>query len=218
MKLCVQPSSHRLFDSRPLISLLQNLDLEAQDVQQNFVEALEDRRLFFQREREEALDEAATDFETCCRKADQHRLECMQHLQINFEHNFHDVKRYYQELTYHNLSLIQDIRGQSSAIKRHVNSLAQRLRDTQARNKKFHQPMQKREQQLAELKKQVELFSKDEAAFCRVTKEISILKNERAALKHEISELESECQSVRSQGYHLQELTAHIWIKTVLLD
>ncbi|GAV03335.1 hypothetical protein RvY_13776 [Ramazzottius varieornatus] len=197
-RLQKETTEERRAAAQSIKELSHKLDLESQEVRQNFVEALEDRRQYFRREREEAWEEAATDLETCCRKADQHRLTSMHHLQVNFERNFHDVKRYYQELTYHNLSLIQDLRGQSSAVKQHINNLAQRLRETQARNKRFHQPMQKRQQQLGELRKQVELFSKDQAAFARVNREITLLKNERTTLQREIAELESECQMLQA--------------------
>lgn len=177
--------------------LFQKLKSETQDIRKNFTEALEDRSEFIVKERKEAEEEARIDLLTFSRKIDQQHQENIHHLQINFERNFADVKRYFQELIYHNLSMVDDLKAQSAKVKGHINNLVNRLHGVQSQNKRYREPMRMKQAHLTELKKQVNIHHKDEAATERVCQEITNLKAERGHLKQEIEKLQDEFLQVR---------------------
>ena len=128
---------------------------------------------------------------------DQKRLEQIDKLQRNFEKNYHEIKQYFQELTYHNLTLINNLAAQSGRLKRHLAELYARYRSIQKQTETSREPFRKQTLRLAALKQESDCFDKEKSSFERLRRTFSSLKEERERLLKEIAEHDENNARVR---------------------
>ena len=137
---------------------------------------------------------------------DQKRLEQVGKLQHNFEKNYHEVKQYFQELTYHNLTLIQDLTAQSKKLKGHLRDLYRRYVQITKETERSKEPVRRQTSRLAVLKNHAEAFRKEKASFERLTIAFKAMKGERLKLMDDIAELDQLCSEVCYLNFRKSDL------------
>ncbi|XP_055345521.1 dynein regulatory complex subunit 4-like isoform X2 [Paramacrobiotus metropolitanus] len=173
--------------------------LDAKDFADNLREALASREEWMAGEWTWAAEEAALDGQMVARRAEQQRGEHIHHLQANYERNFTQVKRYFQELTQHNLQIISQLSTRATTVRQHVRQLAARLQDIRAQNRRCRLPMQAKQAQLTTLRQQLANLRKDEAAAQRTQRELQRLQADRRTLKTEITGLQEQLTKLQEE-------------------
>ncbi|GAV09070.1 hypothetical protein RvY_18668 [Ramazzottius varieornatus] len=169
----------------------------------NYLTALTDRIEDLRRERDQVDEDADVDLRNYKILLDQKRLEQVGKLERNFEKNYHEVKQYFQELTYHNLTLIQDLTAQSKKLKGHLRDLYRRYIQITKETEKSKEPVRRQTQRLAVLKNHAEAFRKEKASFERLAMAFKVMKEERSKLMDEIAELDQQCAQVHEEHKYL---------------
>jgi polyhydroxyalkanoate synthesis regulator phasin len=102
------------------------------------------------------------------RKTEIHEIEERKNQQINtlmrnHEKAFSDIKNYYNDITLNNLSLINTLKTEIEDIKRQRERLEKQMAEVQAENKRLVEPLQKAQDQVSELQRQLFSYNKDKA-------------------------------------------------------
>lgn len=102
------------------------------------------------------------------RKTEIHEIEERKNQQINtlmrnHEKAFSDIKNYYNDITLNNLSLINTLKTEIEDIKKQRERLEKQMAEIQAENKKLVEPLQKANEQVAELQRHLLSYDKDKA-------------------------------------------------------
>lgn len=102
------------------------------------------------------------------RKTDIHEIEERKNAQINtlmrnHEKAFSDIKNYYNDITLNNLSLINTLKGEIEDIKKQRERLEKQMAEVQAENRRLIEPLQKAQEQVQELQRQLFSYEKDKA-------------------------------------------------------
>ncbi|XP_055328257.1 dynein regulatory complex subunit 2-like [Paramacrobiotus metropolitanus] len=165
---------------------------------ENYSAAFEDRMADLNSERQEMQENTAVEIQSCQRYIDQKRQENTVHLQLNFERNYRDAKEYFQELTFHNLALIDDLRGQAVQLKDHFSGLCSRFYEVQKATATRKEPVRLQTQHLENVQKQVQLLRKDKLALTRTKAGIRDFQAERAKLISEIQECSEQYEKIQA--------------------
>lgn len=167
--------------------------LKARD---NYQTALIDRSEVLTLERDDLDELADLELRSFKNLVDQQRLEHISNLKKNFERNYHEIKHYFQELTYHNLTMIQDLTKQCDAIKGHFTDLYKRYKDILKETEQNREPLRLQTIKLAELKKQAETHKKDKFSLTRLQKNLEKLERRRSQLQLEVNECKEQHEKV----------------------
>lgn len=102
------------------------------------------------------------------RKTEIHEIEERKNQQINtlmrnHEKAFSDIKNYYNDITLNNLSLINTLKTEIEDIKKQRERLEKQMAEIQAENKKLVEPLQKANEQVADLQRHLASYEKDKA-------------------------------------------------------
>lgn len=102
------------------------------------------------------------------RKTDIHEIEERKNAQINtlmrnHEKAFSDIKNYYNDITLNNLSLINTLKAEIEDIKKQRERLEKQMAEVQAENRRLVEPLQKAQEQVQELQRQLFSYEKDKA-------------------------------------------------------
>lgn len=102
------------------------------------------------------------------RKTEIHEIEERKNQQINtlmrnHEKAFSDIKNYYNDITLNNLSLINTLKTEIEDIKKQRERLEKQMAEVQAENKRLVEPLQKAQEQVSELQRQLFSYDKDKA-------------------------------------------------------
>lgn len=102
------------------------------------------------------------------RKTEIHEIEERKNQQINtlmrnHEKAFSDIKNYYNDITLNNLSLINTLKTEIEDIKKQRERLEKQMAEVQAENKKLVEPLQRANEQVADLQRQLASYDKDKA-------------------------------------------------------
>jgi hypothetical protein len=102
------------------------------------------------------------------RKTEIHEIEERKNQQINtlmrnHEKAFTDIKNYYNDITLNNLSLINTLKSEIEDVKKQRERLEKINNEVQAENKKLVEPLQRAQEQVSELQRQLSSYDKDKA-------------------------------------------------------
>lgn len=102
------------------------------------------------------------------RKTEIHEIEERKNQQINtlmrnHEKAFSDIKNYYNDITLNNLSLINTLKTEIEDIKKQRERLEKQMAEILAENKKLVEPLQKANEQVSDLQRQLLSYDKDKA-------------------------------------------------------
>lgn len=165
-------------DKRNLKVTLKEEELAHEDVIRNlkknndsFITKLRDD---FQRQAKEIEDKYETKLKNLReeldmrRKTEIHEIEERKNQQINtlmrnHEKAFTDIKNYYNDITLNNLSLINTLKSEIEDVKKQRERLEKINNEVQAENKKLVEPLQRAQEQVSELQRQLSSYDKDKA-------------------------------------------------------
>ena len=102
------------------------------------------------------------------RKTEIHEIEERKNQQINtlmrnHEKAFSDIKNYYNDITLNNLSLINTLKTEIEEVKRQKERLEKQMAEVQAENRRLAEPLQRAQEQVAELQRALFSYEKDKA-------------------------------------------------------
>jgi hypothetical protein len=102
------------------------------------------------------------------RKTEIHEIEERKNQQINtlmrnHEKAFSDIKNYYNDITLNNLSLINTLKTEIEEVKKQKDRLEKQMAEVQSENRRLVEPLQKAQEQVSELQRQLFSYEKDKA-------------------------------------------------------
>ncbi|OQV17615.1 hypothetical protein BV898_08240 [Hypsibius exemplaris] len=171
----------------------------------NYRNALVDRTEDLRIEKDEIEEDSALDVRDHICLLNQKRMEQIDKLQRNFEKNYHEIKQYFQELTYHNLTLINDLADQSSKLKRNLADLYSRYKGIQRQTEVSREPFKKQTARLAALKHDSDMFDKEKMSFARLQRGFAKMKKGREDLLQEIANHDENNAKIKKEYAFLSE-------------
>jgi hypothetical protein len=102
------------------------------------------------------------------RKTEIHEIEERKNQQINtlmrnHEKAFSDIKNYYNDITLNNLSLINTLKTEIEDVKKQRERLEKQMSEVLAENRRLVEPLQRAQEQVSELQRQLSSYEKDKA-------------------------------------------------------
>ncbi|MGH0115738.1 UNVERIFIED_CONTAM: hypothetical protein FKN15_046923 [Acipenser sinensis] len=151
------------------------------------------------------------------RKTEIHEIEERKNSQINtlmknHEKAFSDIKNYYNDITLNNLALINSLKEQVEEMKRKEERLEKEMAEVQLQNKRLTEPLQKAQEEVTELQKQLANYQKDKVSLVGAKARLKVADKEMKDLKweHEVLEqrftkdiLDSKNNAIKDLQYEL---------------
>ncbi|KDR18764.1 growth arrest-specific protein 8 [Zootermopsis nevadensis] len=147
-------------------------------------------------------------------------------LMMNHEKAFSDIKNYYNDITFNNLSLINSLKEQMEGIKKREERMEKQLRDVTVENHKLVEPLQQAQAEVNELSRQMKNYEKDKISLANTKTRLGLCQKDFEELKWENEVLELRFEKLQQERDDLHnrfvtailELQQKTGLKNVLLE
>lgn len=144
----------------------------------------------------------------------------------NHETAFSEMKNYYNDITFNNLSLIKSMKEQMEVMRSNEERMKKQVRELSIENKKYFANLQSNEESIKLYSHQLANYEKDKLSLINTKKRLAIIQKDFESLKweHEVLELRFEkCQSERDELHSrfvlaILELQQKTGLKNILLE
>ncbi|XP_076809971.1 dynein regulatory complex subunit 4-like [Clavelina lepadiformis] len=138
------------------------------------------------------------------RKTEIHEIEERKNGQINalmknHEKAFSDIKNYYNDITLNNLALINSLKEQIEEMKKKEERMEKEMGEIQLQNRRLTEPLQKANQEVEELRKQLTNYQKDKASLASAKARLRVMNKEMKSLQWEHEVLEQRFERTENE-------------------
>jgi len=138
------------------------------------------------------------------RKTEIHEIEERKNGQINalmknHEKAFSDIKNYYNDITLNNLALINTLKEQVEEMKKKEERMEKQMAEIVAKNKLLAEPLQKAQEEVEELKKELANYEKDKETLRMTKARLKISEDDNRSLKWEHEVLEQRFEKTQDE-------------------